>query len=676
MKSLIQTGGHIDNEEGKIFTSGPSTTFSQDTLLGYMEYNLDDMGFVQYIPQIVYDSVLFYGGRSKKQFTKYNPQPKLNLTSLSYFYSDSSVNLAYTTMDTIKTLGYVSHFGSINSGQMFGRVTMIGFIPQGIDGKGLFKELELDNKEGADVKNGGGFRINIALELRRGMFRNNDTNNFALMKEALVIRWSGAGISYEPIDSIISVHYKGDSAMVTGAEIPTADSVLQDLVVENIGGLTLNRDVIHHRQLDLGTFINTELDTNNKFVLTSTAATDPIFRTPDSEVIGSYRRTTLKYNNVETYFNNKYTYVLFGTIDSAGGATEMTLRVIPKKFPVEALPFQNTKVERDIYISAKDANGNPIDSGMNFVLGYGWRHIMAEPARHETNNLNVPEIILQRWEDIMWRDIRTSEVPQTDADGWAYAKATGINRIGQFAIGISDVAQLVLRARALMEGPYRYGTMATDLQKRGLLPNTPPDIYPYNLDPKRDSNVANIIDTGIVDWVLIEFYKDSLNSGEVFYRCAFMRSDGMIVDVDGTSNVSIARGGMEEGNYYVGIRHRNHLPIYSLNYVAIFPSPDKPVFDLTKPEYIFGGASAMKPVGFDLDNSLLFAMVAGDVDGDGYITDKDDIFGKVLERDDLKIWEKRDIEGYLPWDVTLSGYIHTRDLNYSWNNRGRSAITP
>ncbi|ROL61894.1 hypothetical protein D9V86_03490 [Bacteroidetes/Chlorobi group bacterium ChocPot_Mid] len=670
---LDQKAGYIDNDSGKIVVDAPTTIIIQDTILGRVDYIFNQGMDDQYIPQIFYWDVRFTGNSRKRMVDS----TKI-LTSMSRFVSDSVVNLDLNLKSRINIEGYITHQGKVNFGISKGLVSLVGRNAQDIDGKGLFKELELNNKEGADVINGGGFRVNTSLELIKGEFRNLDTNNFFMLGDSKIIRWSGASLLSEAKwDSMYSVHYKGDSAIISGNEIPKSDTtVILDLIVENIGGLTLDRNVTHHRQLDLGTFINTEPDSNNRYVLTTTSDLDPIFRTANSEVIGSYRRTKLRYDNVETYFNNKYTYVLFGNRDSAGGAVEMTMRVMPKTFPKEALAFINTKVERDIFISAKDASGNPVSRGMNFVLGYGWRHIMSDPTKHETNNLNIPDIILQRWDGTLWKDNKTSEQPQVDSDGWAYARATNVTELGQFAIGISDVAQLVLRARALMEGPYRYGSMATDLQRRGLIPNRPPDIYPYNLDPKRDSNYANIIDTGIVDWVLIEFHKDSLNSGEVYYRCAFMRNDGTIVDIDGTSAVSIARGGMTEGKYYIGIRHRNHLPIFSQNFAEIFPGTEKPILDMTKPENIFGGASAMKPVGFDLDNSLLFGMVAGDVDGDGIITDKDDIFGKVLQRDDLQIWEKRDIEGYLPWDVTLSGYIHTRDINYSWNNRGRAAITP
>ena len=50
-------------------------------------------------------------------------------------------------------------------------------------------------------------------------------------------------------------------------------------------------------------------------------------------------------------------------------------------------------------------------------------------------------------------------------------------------------------------------------------------------------------------------------------RAAFIKSDGTIVDVDGTSPVEFS--GAASGDYYVVVRHRNHLAVMSAGVVAL-----------------------------------------------------------------------------------------------------------
>ena len=79
--------------------------------------------------------------------------------------------------------------------------------------------------------------------------------------------------------------------------------------------------------------------------------------------------------------------------------------------------------------------------------------------------------------------------------------------------------------------------------------------------------LGNIPDPDIVDWVLIELRTGTASGTKVGTRAAFLKSDGTIVDIDGTSPVRFA--GLTEGNYYVVVRHRNHLAIMSANAIPL-----------------------------------------------------------------------------------------------------------
>jgi hypothetical protein len=73
--------------------------------------------------------------------------------------------------------------------------------------------------------------------------------------------------------------------------------------------------------------------------------------------------------------------------------------------------------------------------------------------------------------------------------------------------------------------------------------------------------------TDIVDWVLLELRDASTPSTIIARRAAFVREDGLIVDIDGLSAVSFS--GTAAGNYHIAIRHRNHLGIRTATAQAV-----------------------------------------------------------------------------------------------------------
>lgn len=73
--------------------------------------------------------------------------------------------------------------------------------------------------------------------------------------------------------------------------------------------------------------------------------------------------------------------------------------------------------------------------------------------------------------------------------------------------------------------------------------------------------------TDILDWVLLELRDATTPTTVVARRAAFIREDGRVVDLDGTSDVSFS--GVGNGNYYVVVRHRNHLGIRSFSTIAL-----------------------------------------------------------------------------------------------------------
>jgi len=166
----------------------------------------------------------------------------------------------------------------------------------------------------------------------------------------------------------------------------------------------------------------------------------------------------------------------------------------------------------------------------------------------------------------------------------------------------------VANVEVLLEGPYAgSGTMTTLLRTAGYIPLT----QPYSVAPwsYTGTEFVTSIPAGVVDWVLLELRTGTAAATTVGKRAAFLKSDGTIVDVDGTSAVMF--GGVAAGNYYVVVRHRNHLAVMSAGTTAL--SSLSTQYDFTTgPEKYYGGEAKALPGG-------KYGLFAGDVTGDGAV---------------------------------------------------------
>jgi hypothetical protein len=124
-----------------------------------------------------------------------------------------------------------------------------------------------------------------------------------------------------------------------------------------------------------------------------------------------------------------------------------------------------------------------------------------------------------------------------------------------------------LNLKVFLEGAYT-GTsnMLTTLNSAGKIPQN----QPFNQSPWSFSGTeyVSIIPSGVVDWVLVSLRTGTSASTTVAQRAGFVKSDGTIVDLDGTSPLAFV---VDSGYYYVVVEHRNHLPIMSSIKINITP---------------------------------------------------------------------------------------------------------
>ena len=111
--------------------------------------------------------------------------------------------------------------------------------------------------------------------------------------------------------------------------------------------------------------------------------------------------------------------------------------------------------------------------------------------------------------------------------------------------------------KVFLQGAYSGGVMTTTLNTLGLIPLT----QPYSAAPFNYAGVENVtaIPANVTDWVLVELRDATTPTTVVATRAGFLLKDGTITDLDGVSALRFK--GTAAANYFVAVRHRNHLGI-------------------------------------------------------------------------------------------------------------------
>jgi hypothetical protein len=125
----------------------------------------------------------------------------------------------------------------------------------------------------------------------------------------------------------------------------------------------------------------------------------------------------------------------------------------------------------------------------------------------------------------------------------------------------------------------------------------------------------------IVDWVFLELRFGTPGATIIAYtKAALLQADGDIVDMDGISPVRFINA--PPGNYYLVVRHRNHLGFRTANTIAL--SSSTTALNLTNGSVALYGASPMTPLTANLNT-----MIGGDADSDGSIDAFDTIVWEI-----------------------------------------------
>ncbi len=224
-----------------------------------------------------------------------------------------------------------------------------------------------------------------------------------------------------------------------------------------------------------------------------------------------------------------------------------------------------------------------------------------------------------------------------------------------------------LRMKSVLQGAMLNnrieGLMRDDLRRKGLLPLEEP-YSKMNRFLHVNAGGGEITDTAlfeiegvnaIVDWVFLELRDPNDIDNVIATKSALLQSDGDIISVEGDSILHFTDTPV--GDYYIAVRHRNHLGIISLNPYTFSPTLI-PLVDFTFTFTPVVGANAT----IEMDD--LKSQWAGDLNGDGkviYQGPNNDIFYMflqiLLDEDNKEFLTNFISNGYTPNDFNLDGTV-------------------
>jgi hypothetical protein len=192
-----------------------------------------------------------------------------------------------------------------------------------------------------------------------------------------------------------------------------------------------------------------------------------------------------------------------------------------------------------------------------------------------------------------------------------------------FSTPMTAVAGVSVNIRVLLKGALignnNSGLMRDDLRSQGVIPTDEPySDFPryYHVGANGGSEIiadGSVLQVSgpdaIVDWVFIEL-RDANDPAKILAtRSGLLQRDGDVVDVDGVSPLVFET--VSAGEYYVAVRHRNHLGVMTANAYELTETPI--LLDFTDPDFLTYGEDAQA------DFAGRMAMIGGDFNGDGKV---------------------------------------------------------
>jgi hypothetical protein len=209
-----------------------------------------------------------------------------------------------------------------------------------------------------------------------------------------------------------------------------------------------------------------------------------------------------------------------------------------------------------------------VAGGSNLSMTAGWS-ASDELTGFNRSKAGISNYITAPANNAGW-DLLNSQTTAASGSNPYTVTRTGISSLGTFAVGNRPVlSPLLVSPKVFLQGAFS-GTNMTDLLRtQNLIPTTEPYSgmtgFTHSGSGGGETTSSSIVGSSapasndaIVDWVFVQLH-NAANGTVISTRSALLQRDGDIVDTDGTSPLNMA--GNAAGNYYISVRHRNHLAV-------------------------------------------------------------------------------------------------------------------
>jgi hypothetical protein len=188
--------------------------------------------------------------------------------------------------------------------------------------------------------------------------------------------------------------------------------------------------------------------------------------------------------------------------------------------------------------------------------------------------------------------------------------------------------------------------------------NDIPTTSPYTDGATCDNAVFTVTgNNAIVDWIWVELRDATTNTTIIDSQSALLQRDGDVVGVDGISSLVFNQ---VVGNYYVVLKHRNHLGMMTNNTISLSGTTTLVDFTDANSQITFG-TNAQTTFGMP---SGLVGMWSGNVNGDtivqysGTTPDAPSLLSEVLnDSGNFLNFPTYVVTGYSAFDVNMDGNI-------------------
>ncbi|CAL2104308.1 exported protein of unknown function [Tenacibaculum sp. 190130A14a] len=274
-------------------------------------------------------------------------------------------------------------------------------------------------------------------------------------------------------------------------------------------------------------------------------------------------------------------------------------------------------------------------SETNLVLNYNYNQASGTNITDDSSNSNTGTLQNASGDDTNWKKSLLTD------------SVCGFVAMSNSVTAVYTMNTITMSIKAFLQGAAsnpntgEESFMRDDLRVGGLLPTT----SPYSDALTTDISVFNTTGSNaIVDWIWIEL-RDAIDGSVVVDgKSGLLQRDGDIVGIDGVSPINFTQ---TAGNYFIVIKHRNHLSVQSINTHNLSASNTSIDYSSDNTS-LKGTANAVINMG-----NGIFAIPVGDQDDNG----------QIQNADVSAVIQLLGGSGYNKADMDMNGQIQNTDIN-------------